>query len=174
MHDLAGINCPSADQISKGCHVALPPGHLVLSVSVVPGSSASVPGFLHLFLLVADGRDIEVRLVAKMGIVRALRALQPLCKLLLRASLTEIAEDRSPLISLLITMFVLKDRSHLLASGADSIPQVPISDIASEAPDDVPSWYSPHQELLLIRRVVERVLSLEAGRRSLLRRNRDS
>src|SRR5690349_541540 len=45
-------------------------------------------------------------------------------------------------------MFVLKDRGHLLAPRADVIPQIPISGIASETPDDIPGWYATHGELL--------------------------
>ena len=100
--------------------------------------------FFIIFLLVEDGRDIEVCLIAKMGIVRALGALQPLCELLLRASLTQVAEGRPSLPFRLIAMFVLEDRSRLLAPGADAIPQVPIPGIAPEAPDDVPSRHSSH------------------------------
>jgi hypothetical protein len=47
------------------------------------------------------------------------RALKPLCKLLLGTFLTEIAKD-GPF--LFITMFILKDESFLLASEADTIP----------------------------------------------------
>src|SRR6266516_4899439 len=51
-------------------------------------------GFFIVFLLIEDGRDIEVRLVAKMHIVRALCALQPLCELLLRKFLSHSHVER--------------------------------------------------------------------------------
>jgi hypothetical protein len=97
-------------------------------------------------LFIEEGCDVKVRLVAKMHIVGARLALQPLRKLLLRTSLAKIAKDRP---FLFIPMFILKGRGRLLASGADPIPQVFISGIAFETPDDDPGWYSSHEELLL-------------------------
>jgi len=98
-----------------------------------------------------------------MHIVRTLRALKPLCKLLLRTFLTEITKG-GPF--LFITMFILKDGSLLLASEADTIPQVSISAIPFEAPDDGPSWYPSHEELLLRGRTDGGVLSFPYFRRT--------
>jgi hypothetical protein len=76
-----------------------------------------------------------------MHIVRTLRALQPLRELLLRTFLTEIVKE-GPF--LFITMFILKDRGHPFASEADTIPQIGVSRIAFEAPNEDPTWYVAH------------------------------
>jgi hypothetical protein len=97
-------------------------------------------------LFIEDGCDVKVRLVGKMHIVGTRLASQPLRKLLLRTSLAKIAKDRPFLFT---PLFILKDRGCLLATEADTIPQVFISGISFEAPDDDPGWYSSHEELLL-------------------------
>jgi len=70
-------------------------------------------------LFIEDNGDIKIGLVAKGHIVRACRALKPLCQLLLRTFLTQKVKE-GPF--LYITMFILKDRSSMLASEADPIP----------------------------------------------------
>jgi hypothetical protein len=66
---------------------------------------------------------------------------KPLRQLFLRTFLTEIVKER-PL--LVITMFILKNRSRLLALKADTIPEIGISGIAGEAPNEIPSGESAH------------------------------
>jgi len=74
------------------------------------------------------------------------RTLEPLRQLLLRAFLTQIAENGAFLI---IPMFILKDRSRLLAGVAHTIPQVGIFGKAFEAPNEYPGWYPAHESLFL-------------------------
>jgi hypothetical protein len=70
-------------------------------------------------LFIEDSCDIKFGLVAEVDIIRTFRALKPFRQLLLRTSLTEIAEDGQ---FLFITMFIFKDRGPLLTSGTDTIP----------------------------------------------------
>jgi len=97
-------------------------------------------------LFIEDGCDVKVSLIAKMHIIGALSALKPLGKLLLRAFLTKIVKD-GPF------LFILKDRGRLLASRADTIPQVLVSGVSFEAPDDYSSWYPSHESLFLRGRI---------------------
>ncbi|MEO6889688.1 MAG: hypothetical protein ABI456_10355, partial [Ktedonobacteraceae bacterium] len=49
---------------------------------------------------------------------------------------------------LFITMFILKDGGHVLAPDANTIPQIFISGIASEAPNEDSGRYPAHKWLL--------------------------
>jgi hypothetical protein len=62
-------------------------------------------------------------------------ALKPRRQFLLRTFLTEIVKKRPPLV---ITMFILKNRSRLLALKANTIPEIDISGITGEAPNESP------------------------------------
>jgi hypothetical protein len=97
-------------------------------------------------LFIEDTCDVKIGLIAKMDIVGALRALKPFRQLLLRTLLAEIVKGWP---SLFVLMLILKDRSHMFASETDTIPQVPISDISFETPNEYPGWYSAHQRLLI-------------------------
>jgi hypothetical protein len=93
-------------------------------------------------LFIGDDCNIKVSQVAKLYIVRTLRALKPFRKLLLCTSLTEIAKGRP---FLFITMFIIKDRSRLLTSPAEMIPVISITGVSSEAPYEFACWYSAHR-----------------------------
>src|SRR5579885_1246360 len=100
-----------------------------------------VQGLPIVFLLVEDGGNIKIGQVAGLRIVWTRRALQPLSQLLLGTILAKIMKEGP---SLFITMFIFKDRRHSLAAEADTIPQVGISGIAFEAPDEHSGWYMAH------------------------------
>jgi hypothetical protein len=102
-------------------------------------------GLAIIFLFVENGCGIKVRLIAKMHIIGTVSALQPLRQLLLRTFPTKIAKDRP---FLFITMLILKDRRLLLASHAGAIPQVPVSGISTQAPDNDSAWYPSHRSFL--------------------------
>src|SRR5579875_1805209 len=99
-------------------------------------------GLFIIFLFIEDSCNVKVCLVAKMHVVRTLRALQPLRKFLLRAFLTEIVKGKS---LLFVMMFIFKDWGRPLASEAGPIPELFLAGIAFEAPYDDPGWYPSHK-----------------------------
>jgi len=108
-------------------------------------------------LFIEDRGDVKICLVAKLDVVGTRCALKPLRQLLLRTFLTEIVKAGT---SLFITVLILKDRSSMLTSKAGTIPQVSVSDISFEAPNEYPGWYSAHQWLLIERATEEKLLAM--------------
>jgi len=84
--------------------------------------------------------------------------LQPTRQFFLRTGFAQVSEEKS---FVFIAVFVLEHWYALFALLTDTIPEVPIAGISTQAPNEFAGWYPAHKHL---------TLSMEKWRRDRLNR----